>query len=70
MFMDASKAPLVSFKIEVITRMYALRTPQQLLIEEFMKKSIPQFNLNELIKFWLDEPTLYARITGMQYLLM
>ena len=70
MLRDASKAPLVSFKPEFITGMYSLRTPQWLLTEEFLKKSIPKFNLDELIKSWIDEPTLYAHIPDMKYLIV
>ena len=47
--------------------MYALKTPQQLLTEEFLKKSIPKFNIDELIKSWMDETTLYAHRPDMKY---
>ena len=67
MFRDASKSLMVSFKPKFIAGMYSLGTPQQLLIEEFLKKLIPKFNLDELIKSWMDAPTLYACIPDRKY---
>ena len=69
-FKDASRSPLVSFKPEFIAGLYVLRIPEQLLTQEFLKKSIPKFKLDELIKYWMDEPTLYARRLDRKYLVV
>ena len=56
-FDNHTGTPVTSFHLDVFARENALRPPQQLLTAQFTDATVTQFDFEEVIKYWMDNPT-------------
>ena len=59
-FDDHIHIPLASFHLEVFSRAYALGPPRKILSSKFLDETISQFNYEEVVKHWMENPTKYV----------
>jgi hypothetical protein len=59
-FNDDSVAQLTSFRPEAFARAYALRQPDWFLNAKFLDAARTQFNFDEILKSWMNNPTSFT----------
>ena len=57
-FVSIDNAPIALFHSNVFARAYALATPKRLLSSKFFDKTLAKFNYKEVVKSWLEDPTI------------
>ena len=57
-FHDIHNVIIASFRSDVFARAYSLPIPKQLLSLKFFDESQDKFNYKEVVKSWLEDPTL------------
>ena len=52
---------LDSFKPDIFAKAYVLGLPKQLLNRKFLDEAISRFNYEDVVKSWMENPTLFSR---------
>ena len=67
MFHDIENVSIASFHPDVFERAYALETPKQLFSPKFFDETLTKFNNEQVVKSWMEEPTLAIPISLLAY---
>ena len=67
MFNDIDNVSISLFGPEVFSRAYALPTPKKLLYLKFIKEIHAKFNYEQVVKSWLNDPTLVIPVSLSAY---
>ena len=57
-FHDTDNTLIASFHLELFSRAYALGPPKQLLTSKNFNETLSKSNCEEVVKSWLEDPTL------------
>ena len=66
-FDDHTRTPIASFHPDVFTRADALKPPQQLPTVQFLDVAMPQFDFEEVVKSWMDNPKEFVPKANKSY---
>ena len=66
---DHTGTPLAFFHPDVFARAYALKPPQQLLTVQFLDAAMTQFDFQEVVKSWMDNPAEFVPKANKSYLI-
>ena len=58
---------LASFKLDIFSKAYVLRLSKQLLNRKFLDEAISRFDYEDVVKSWMENPTLFIRQLGNIY---